>query len=491
MRSRTSTCGTTLRVASVFLLLGLSGCRGEGENPPALQPVTLRVGFGLTAGTTPEIGIRQTTRNIALEGLVRVSRDGRATPVLAERWTVSDDGRVWRFQLRRSAMFHDGTPVTAEIVRASLLKSLPQAMGPAFDDIGEIRAVDGNTIEFSLKRPCALLLDALDVHVEKPGQALVGTGPFKATTGDEQAEMKANEHYYAGRPSIDRIDIVPYASVRSAWADLLRGQVDVLYDVGVEALDSLESANEVRVFTFQRGYAFMMLLNVRKPLLIDSAFRRELNAAIDRDALAREVFRGHATPAQGALWPEHWAYNAALPKFEYRPQSSARVSGNRRLKCLFVDPSHERLALALQRQLQAIGVQLDLEAIPADQIYARLQANDFDAFLADFVQGPNLVRPYLFWHSGGPFNYGHFQSKTVDLALDSIRYSADDDAYKAGVAAFQQAIVDDPPAVFLTWRERARAVSRRFVVPNEPGADVFSSLHLWRPGTGQLAASRN
>jgi peptide/nickel transport system substrate-binding protein len=449
------------------------------------------VGFGLTAGTTPEIGIRQTTRNIALEGLVRVTRDGRATPVLAERWTVSDDGRVWRFHLRRSAMLHDGTPVTADIVRTSLLKSLPSAMGPAFDDISEIRALDGNTIEFSLKRPCALLLDALDVHIEKPGQALVGTGPFKAATGDEQAEMRANDQYYAGRPAIDRIDIVPYASVRSAWADLLRGQVDVLYDVGVEALDSLESTNEVRVFTFQRGYAFMMLLNVRRPPLSDSAFRRDLNAAIDRDALARDVFRGHATPAQGALWPQHWAYNAGLPKFEYRPQTSAKNSRTRRLKCLFVDPSHERLALALQRQLQAIGVQLDLEAIPAAQIYARLQADDFDAFLADFAQGPNLVRPYLFWHSDGPLNYGHFRSKAVDMALDSIRFSADDEAYKAGVAAFQRAINDDPPAIFLTWRERARAVSRRFVVPTDPGADVLSSLHLWRPATEQLAARGN
>jgi peptide/nickel transport system substrate-binding protein len=479
-RNRTPTRGTILRVASAVLLLAATGCRG-GETTATREPLTLRVGFGLSAGTSPEIGIRQTTRNIALEGLVRIARDGRAVPVLAERWTVSEDGLAWRFYLRPPAMFHDGTPVTAEIVRTALLKSLPQAMGPAYEDVSAIHVVDSHTIEFSLNRPCTFLLDALDVHIQKPGEVLVGTGPFMVSTGEDQAEMRANERYYGGRPSIDRIDIVPYASVRGAWADLLRGQVDVLYDVGVEALDFLESSNAIRVFTFQRGYAFMMLLNVRKPIVNDSAFRRELNAALNREALVQDVFRGRGTPAKGAVWPQHWAYSADLPKFEYQPQPPAKTSRPRRLKCLFVDPSHERLALALQRQLQAVGIELILEAVPADQIIARLQADDFDAFLADFVQGPNLGRPYLFWHGGGPLNYGHFSSTQVDAALDSIRHSADDEAYKAGVAAFQRAIVDDPPAIFIAWRERARAVSRRFDVPIEPGADVFASLHLWRP----------
>jgi ABC-type transport system substrate-binding protein len=102
-----------------------------------------------------------------------------------------------------------------------------------------------------------------------------------------------------------------------------------------------------------------------------------------------------------------------------------------------------------------------------------------------------LARPYVFWHSGGPFNWGHFSSKAVDAALDSIRHAADDAAYKAGVAAFQRAIVEDPPAIFLAWSERARAVSRRFDVPAEPEGDVLGVLRLWRPDAGERTAGRN
>ena len=111
--------------------------------------------------------------------------------------------------------------------------------------------------------------------------------------------------------------------------------------------------------------------------------------------------------------------------------------------------------------------------------------------LTEAISGPSLVRPYLFWHSNGPFNYGHFDSGAVDAALDTIRHAADDDAYRQGVAAFQRAIVDDPPAIFLAWSERARAVSTRFDVPAEPERDVWSTLRLWRPDRRRRWRSRN
>ena len=122
-----------------------------------------------------------------------------------------------------------------------------------------------------------------------------------------------------------------------------------------------------------------------------------------------------------------------------------------------------------------------LEPVTADEMYIRLRAGNFDAVLSDYLLGPNLVRPYQYWHSNGPFNFGHYSNKAVDDALDRIRHAVDDHVYKAGVAAFWRAIVDDPPAVFLAWPERARAVSSRFAVPVEPDADVLTSLHRWKP----------
>ena len=64
-------------------------------------------------------------------------------------------------------------------------------------------------------------------------------------------------------------------------------------------------------------------------------------------------------------------------------------------------------------------------------------------------------------------------SAAVDGALDRIRHAGSDDEYRAGVAAFQRATIEDPPAIFLAWSERARAVSKRFVVTDaQPGRDI-------------------
>jgi peptide/nickel transport system substrate-binding protein len=381
--------------------------------------------------------------------------------------------------------------LTAAQVRDLLDKQLPSSLGPAMKDVVQIRAVSETQLEVSLKQRSAFLIEGLEVPVGKPGPSPIGTGPFSVTNaqGDRnQVELGANERYYGTKPFIDRIVIEPYRSVRSAWADMLRGDVDMLYEVGVDELDSLQPSSGTKVFTFQRPYAYIAILNVQKPYLRDPGFRRELNAAIDRDALIRDVLKGHGAAATGPVWPNHWAYSTELPRFHYEPRT---VKPGRRLTCLFPDASLERLALEVQRQLRAVGISLDLELTTLDKYYQRTQAGDFDVAIADARHGPNLLQPYQFWHSGSPANWGHFSSPAVDTSLDSIRHAPDDAAYKDGVAAFQRAIIEDPPAIFLAWSERARAVSTRFAVPVEPGRDVLSTLRLWRPVGDQSLASRN
>ena len=86
---------------------------------------------------------------------------------------------------------------------------------------------------------------------------------------------------------------------------------------------------------------------------------------------------------------------------------------------------------------------------------------------------------------------GKYASPATDAALDRIRAASNDEDYKAGVAAFQKAIVDDPPAIFLAWSRRARAVTTRFEIPADPGRDILSTLRLWRPASDKAIDSPN
>jgi ABC-type oligopeptide transport system substrate-binding subunit len=147
------------------------------------------------------------------------------------------------------------------------------------------------------------------------------------------------------------------------------------------------------------------------------------------------------------------------------------------------------MALVVKRQLAAIGVDMSVEEVGMQSIREALQNRHYDAVLTEMVSGPSLLRLYRMWHSGG---VAGATSPSIDAALDRVRYAATDDEYMNGISAFQQAVVDDPPAIFLAWIERARAVSKRFTVPAvEPGRDIMSNLRLWRPSGVAQQASRN
>jgi ABC-type transport system substrate-binding protein len=126
---------------------------------------------------------------------------------------------------------------------------------------------------------------------------------------------------------------------------------------------------------------------------------------------------------------------------------------------------------------------MKLELLSVDVVFKRIDSGEFDAVLADVTNGPTMVRPSLFWRTGAPNNWGHYSNPRVDAAFDAMRYASDDVAYKAGLADYERAMVEDPPAIFLAWSERARAVSSRFLVPADPGRDILRSLAFWRPLT--------
>src|SRR5207247_602325 len=197
------------------------------------------------------------------------------------------------------------------------------------------------------------------------------------------------------------------------------------------------------------------------------------------------------SPAAGPVWPEHWAYDRNLPAFRYSATTAAKAFGtvgtSRKARgsgqgevhftCLFADAALERLALGVQQQLEAFGVDMTPELLSIDEFQKRLTTGNFDALLLDALRAPNLLRVNQWWHSGAPYNFGGFRSDAVDGSLDSIRHAADDAAYKTGVAALQRAIVEDPPAIFLTWRDRARAVSNGFDVFPDLAVKVLKTVH--------------
>jgi peptide/nickel transport system substrate-binding protein len=346
------------------------------------------------------------------------------------------------------------------------------------------------------------VLEAMEVPFRKPGPTVIGTGPY-VVPPNSTTEMLANADYYLGTPIIERLVVSNYPSVRSAWAEMLRDQIDVLYEVGTDALDFMTGSNKIATFTYTRHYQYTVALNRSASALRSREIRRALNWAVDRSGIVRSALKEHGIPSSGPLPSTYWALERGAPKFDYDVRRAAEIlvsqrrdaikrSESLRFTCLVPpDAVIERVALELKRQLQTVGVDMAVEEVTQDQILQRMTNGQYEATLIEFISGPTLFRPYLVWHSNTPLNIGHFGNATIDAALDRAREAPSEAAYRGAVADLQKAFMDDPPAIFLAWTVRARAVSKRFDVQAEEGRDVLGTLRLWKPTTVPQRVSRN
>jgi peptide/nickel transport system substrate-binding protein len=277
---------------------------------------------------------------------------------------------------------------------------------------------------------------------------------------------------------------------------LLRGQLDMLYEVGADAID-LTQDSRVALYAFDRPYQYMVLLNAKSPKLKSAEVRKALNRAIDRSVIVHEGLAGHGTPSSGPVWSHHWAFGNPGSTFTFDPQRAAAVlsktSGPRvQLKCLTpAEAPYEHLAIIVKQQLQAVGVDVSIAEVDRESLGSAFSKPDFEALLIDVLSGWNLFRVYRWWHSTGGSNATGFSSSAVDSSLDRIRHAVNDNEYRSGVQAFQTAIGDDPPAIFLAWGDRSRAVSKRFEIHVDKGSDINNSLRLLRPTADKGSATHN
>lgn len=332
------------------------------------------------------------------------------------------------------------------------------------------------------------------------GSEEFAAGPFRIASFDHDGfSASAFERYYRGRPGVNQIEFRGFPSLRSAWAALLRGELDVLYDVGRDAVEFVEQDVSVHVYPFLRPYPATLFFNSQSPQFSDHRVRLALARAVDTAAVVKGAFRGRARLAKGPLWPQHWAVQGLAPVAAFDPAMAGRllsetgytsqhrkVSTRLSFKCLVVaieTQPFERIALLLQKQFFDVGIDMELELVPPQEFVQRLSVGNFEAALFESAAFTTSW-VYSFFHSPAPdapvwIRHGY---SGADAELDAMQNARNEDELKRAVAAVYRKMAEDPPAIFIAWPEVARAVSTRFEVPVEKGRDIMGgNLWLWRP----------
>ena len=310
----------------------------------------------------PALTTDSTSYEIVVEifgGLVRLN-DNPNEPIvndLAEGYTVSEDGTVYRFKLRENAMFSDGTPVTAEDFKWSWERAaVPETGSPivkeflgdivGIKDIIEgnatstegITVIDDHTLEVKIDAPKPYFIAKLTYpvtfvlsrdNIESGGEnwtdAPVGTGPFvlKSYEIGTSLVLARNENYWDTKAFLDEVQFNLAGGSAMAMYENDEIHVSGIPSASFERVtDPAEPLSQEVVDVPPSFFTSYIGFNVEMPPFDDVHFRRALNYAVDKQLIAESVLQGRVIPAHGPLPPGFIGFNPELEPLGFDPDKA-------------------------------------------------------------------------------------------------------------------------------------------------------------------------
>jgi ABC-type transport system substrate-binding protein len=402
---------------------------------------------------------------LLFDNLVQLDPDGVLRPGLATRWEGDSTGRRYTFHLRRGAAFHDGRPIRAEEVRASILRALAPGSqaarrwpllpirGAADFAAGKSRAVPGiavpddSTIAFTLAEPLNLfpLFLAMPVAAVVPipvpagfDQHPVGSGPwrFVSWSHDDAILLARNDRWWGGAPLEDslRIRIIPEALTQGAEYEAgLLSVLDIPY--GETRRWEQDFPEQLRRRPAIRD--LYVAINTTRGPLRDLRVRRALNLAVDVETILKTAWANRGVRAAGAIPPGIAGYDSTRAPYPWDTAGARRLLNeagfargftlqlwrNRRGELV-------RVAQAVQQDLAAVGVRVTIVERDAPAVRAAVRSGAADLYLgdwyADYPDPENFTFPLFHSANRGPGgNYAFLADTALDAAIARARATPD------------------------------------------------------------------
>jgi oligopeptide transport system substrate-binding protein len=426
------------------------------------------------------------------ESLTAIDAQLQTRPALAASWDFRDGGATVVFHLRSSLAFSDGSPLHAEDVVRSWFRIIdPKHPSPLVSLMGDVNgalayargdtsdrstvglAAEGNDVVVHLTRPAtdfpsivtsptfAVVPSAIDEGTGLvPGGGFVGSGGYIVSSATpEKTTLKANEHYWAGKPAIATIELVHDIAGRSSVAAFEAGDVDLTdvspFDATWLAYDDVLGPMLRRTDGLSlRYYGF----DTSRPPFDDVRVRQAFARAVDWRRLIALSSAGAARPATGMVppgipgrtdtdfLPAHDP-NGARALLEQAGYPAGR--GFPATTLLGGGPEDAAFAAEIQREL---GITVNVE-IQGAGFFERLQNDPPQMFSMGWVAdypGPNDFLGILLG-GGASNNYGRWKSDPFDAAVTAALAAADATAARTAWDRAEGIVRDEAPTIPLTY----------------------------------------
>lgn len=454
--------------------------------------------------------VDQDVAQLVFSGLTRYNRSGTIVADLASAFRTDDSGKVWTFDIRPDAFWHDGADVTADDVLYTVGLLQDKAyVGPYADAFRGVKAerLGWKTVRFTLPDVYGPFADSTTVpllpahllravpYAELARQPFnsrpIGTGPFRVTEVDgRQIVLTRMDGFYRVRPErtrayLDQVVLRFFRDPSEALAALARGEVD-----GVGGLTPLDAQRartlkNVSLYSLPTNDFTALFLNLRpdKAVFRDRAVRQAIATAIDRARILQLSVDGRGTLADEIVPQSSWAYvkdvaryprsladaGALLDAADWKDHDGDGVRDKGGVALAFTlttsdEPGRHAAGIQVVEDLRAVGMRVELRTLPlAEVVDTVARQRTFDALLVGISRSGD-PDPYEFFHSSQARDPGHnfsgYSTLPMDRSLEAARRTFDQAKRRELYAPVFQQIATEVPVVFLYFGDYLYALNR-------------------------------
>jgi peptide/nickel transport system substrate-binding protein len=358
-------------------------------------------------------------------------------PGLAESWTVSPDGLVYEFVLRKNVRFHNGDPVTAEDVKFSFERYRGISARVLKEKVAAVETPDAGRVRFRLKQPWADFLTFYGgvatgaswvvpkKYLERVGddgfkKAPVGAGPYRLVSFTPGVELvvEAVDGYWRKTPSVKRLIFKSVPDVATRLVMLKSGDADIGYAIAGTLGEELRRTPGLTLrptpFTSCHWLYFADQWEASSPWH-DRRVRLAATHAVDRDTINQAESLGFSK-ITGSIIPTSFDFYWQPPAIPFdagkAKQLLAEAGYPRGFEAgdLWTDVSTIGASEAALNYLQAAGIKARLRPLERAGFLKSYQEKKLKnlIYMISGIAGNSATRIEAFAASSGIYSYGGY-----------------------------------------------------------------------------------
>lgn len=336
------------------------------------------VGLDPLGPQAAEESVRSVADHIFDTLVVRDWKTGGYQPALASRWETPQP-TTWVFTLRPDVRFHDGSPLTARDVKASLerLVNLKGPFAPLWAALEAVEAPNERTVQIKTKTPLGTTLANLSLLSILPADQMeregffgkpIGSGPFKVVSyrPDSELVLEAYDGYWGTPAGVKTLRFRDIPEIAARVTALVTGEIDLTYGLPPDQLETLRGNQDLQITPVPSYRYYFIWLNAKREPFTDARVRRAMAHALDVDAMVRTLLPGIAQRMTAPI-PSTVFGHAPQTPYAYDPSKAKQLLSDAGYPSGFEvtmiwnpdsGPQDRELAQALFSYWNAIGVRV-------------------------------------------------------------------------------------------------------------------------------------